>query len=331
MAKGRNRRKPIAKISSWVRRENILNLSSDESHRTTNWMMNSVVFAGESKTSYNNDMPDPTLDYYCSLWGLKNPTHLLETSTSQIIRVSYESKFAVLKLLTPLGVKEEGNSADALDFFDGQGSVRLLKFDQKALLLEYLRGDPLVKLVQRNEDGSAIEILCEILRDLHQPKVKKIPLKLIPLKLRFHSLLQFQEQATSVIDKNLLEDARTIANELLSQPLNSSVLHGDLHHENILHSPSRGWLAIDPKGLIGETTYDAANLFYNPNSIPAQVLDSHRIRTMAHKLSEAMNVDQKRLYEFSFCHGILSAIWNIDDGHDFRLALQVAEKIRMLL
>ena len=41
------------------------------------------------------------------------------------------------------------------------------------------------------------------------------------------------------------------------------LLHGDLHHENIMHGP-RGWLAIDPKGVLGDPGFDAANMFYNP-------------------------------------------------------------------
>jgi hypothetical protein len=42
------------------------------------------------------------------------------------------------------------------------------------------------------------------------------------------------------------------------------VLHGDMHHENILKFSSRGWLAIDPKGLVGERGFDYANIFCKP-------------------------------------------------------------------
>jgi streptomycin 6-kinase len=42
------------------------------------------------------------------------------------------------------------------------------------------------------------------------------------------------------------------AHALLAAPREITVLHGDIHHDNILHFGERGWLAIDPKGLIGE-------------------------------------------------------------------------------
>lgn len=56
-----------------------------------------------------------------------------------------------------------------------------------------------------------------------------------------------------------------MANLLLSSPHDEVVLHGDLHHGNILDFGTRGWLAIDPKGLVGERGFDYANIFTNPD------------------------------------------------------------------
>ncbi len=58
-------------------------------------------------------------------------------------------------------------------------------------------------------------------------------------------------------------------------------LHGDLHHENIMFS-SRGWLVIDPVGLVGEVGFGAANMFYDPADRDdlVSILDAlHRWRT----------------------------------------------------
>ena len=35
------------------------------------------------------------------------------------------------------------------------------------------------------------------------------------------------------------------------------LIHGDLHHRNILSADREPWLAVDPKGLIGDPAYDA--------------------------------------------------------------------------
>jgi streptomycin 6-kinase len=53
---------------------------------------------------------------------------------------------------------------------------------------------------------------------------------------------------------------------LLAEPREVGVLHGDLHHGNVLDFGVRGWLAIDPKGLLGERGFDFANIFTNPIS-----------------------------------------------------------------
>jgi streptomycin 6-kinase len=58
---------------------------------------------------------------------------------------------------------------------------------------------------------------------------------------------------------------QSVANVLLSSPQDEVVLHGDLHHGNILDFGTRGWLAIDPKGLLGERGFDYANIFTNPD------------------------------------------------------------------
>ena len=56
------------------------------------------------------------------------------------------------------------------------------------------------------------------------------------------------------------------ARALLSEPREVGVLHGDLHHDNVLDFGVRGWLAIDPKRLVGERGFDFANIFTNPDA-----------------------------------------------------------------
>ncbi len=61
----------------------------------------------------------------------------------------------------------------------------------------------------------------------------------------------------------LLTRCAAVARHLLATERETTTLHGDLHHDNVLSSP-HGWLAIDPKGTIGERTYEVANLLCNP-------------------------------------------------------------------
>jgi len=100
---------------------------------------------------------------------------------------------------------------------------------------------------------------------------------------------------------------------LLTNPREIVPLHGDIHHGNILDFGDRGWLAIDPKGLIGERGFDYANLFFNPN---------HPIATRPGRLETQLSVviaqagmERSRLLHWILAWAGLSAIWSINDGH----------------
>src|SRR5438128_12681264 len=62
----------------------------------------------------------------------------------------------------------------------------------------------------------------------------------------------------------LLEEAETLYAELSASMAEPVLLHGDLHHDNILSATRQPWLAIDPKGLIGEPAYEVGAWLRNP-------------------------------------------------------------------
>ncbi|MBP9670951.1 MAG: fructosamine kinase family protein, partial [Ottowia sp.] len=81
---------------------------------------------------------------------------------------------------------------------------------------------------------------ADVLARLHQPR--PAPAALQPLHERFGALFR---RVTTPHDAAYAL-AADIAHELLDAPHTPVALHGDLHHENVVHG-ARGWLAIDPK------------------------------------------------------------------------------------
>jgi streptomycin 6-kinase len=114
----------------------------------------------------------------------------------------------------------------------------------------------------------------------------------------------------------LLERAAAVARSLLSAPRDSAVLHGDLHHENVLDGGPRGWLAIDPKGVLGERSYEAANILCNPSSAGAFVLRLERFRWQAKYFADCLQVDPLRILAFALAHTGLAACWSVMDRTD---------------
>jgi streptomycin 6-kinase len=105
------------------------------------------------------------------------------------------------------------------------------------------------------------------------------------------------------------------------------VLHGDIHHGNILDFGARGWLAIDPKRLLGERAFEYANLFCNPDTDnptrPVATLPDRFTRRVA-IVTSAAGLERRRLLQWILAWAGLSAAWFLGDGvapkTDFKIA-----------
>jgi streptomycin 6-kinase len=105
-----------------------------------------------------------------------------------------------------------------------------------------------------------------------------------------------------------------VAERLLADQRDIRVLHGDIHHENIRQSP-RGWLAFDPKGLVGDRAYDCANIFCNP-PVSEVVHNESRFLNTAGILAEELKINYQRLLDFAFAYACLSASWSFHRGDE---------------
>jgi streptomycin 6-kinase len=104
------------------------------------------------------------------------------------------------------------------------------------------------------------------------------------------------------------------------------LIHGDFHQFNILSS-EHGWLAIDPKGVIGHPEYEVGPLMINPwdsflNGTNPRVQTERRLSI----LSERLGFPRQRLLDWALCHAVLSAWWDTQpDGTGGEYSLRCAE------
>lgn len=243
---------------------------------------------------------------------------IAETNTSLVYRVVHDNVSAVLKLLNERGETDERNGAAALAHFDGHGAARLTRHDECAVLMEDAGAEILKTLVEGGQDIRATEIIAGVLNDLHGQAAKETTKMFTPLHVWFRALFK-NENANAFYKK-----AAAAARELLEAPVECRVLHGDIHHENILHG-QRGWLAIDPKGLFGERTFDAANTLCNPLGMEQLVLNENRLLQNVDILARVARLDRQRLLKFTFAYSALSACWSEEDGQDGRAAHRIGE------
>jgi streptomycin 6-kinase len=266
---------------------------------------------------------DAKLNEYLAAWKLSNPQLLTRTVTSDIYTVTYNTETVVLKLLSPTGMEEQ-TGALALRYFDGQGAVRLLRHDEGAHLMEYAAGDELVTLVERGEDEEATRIIAQVLQQLHAVPQNAPRDGLFVLERWFRALFNQATADRHAGIESIYARGAALAKQLLADPREVRVLHGDIHHQNIRQS-SRGWLAFDPKGLVGERTYDCANTLCNP-VMSELVHNETRLLTNATILADALALDLSRVLEFTYAYACLSASWSLEsDGDDMaQWALKVA-------
>lgn len=263
-------------------------------------------------------------------WTIDTATLIADGLGGKVWRVMRaDGRTAVVKQASEAGCDDALRGGDFLRWRDGRGAVRLIDRRGDLSLLEHVAGGDLLSQLDALGDDAATRIAADVLRLLHTPSPSSWPQSLQPLPDYFASLFAKARQDRQAGRNSLFVTAAQRADALLADQQDVRPLHGDIHHENILRS-TRGWLAIDPKGLIGDPAYDFANLFYNPPERDDLRADPERARRMAAILAEASGREAGVFLDFGFCHACLSASWHVEDGNHAEAArsLGVAEALR---
>lgn len=258
----------------------------------------------------------PFADYLAS-WDLVPDGDVIVTPTSMLMPVRQQTIPAMLKIATHM---EEKQGNRLMMWWGGQGAARVLAHDDDGLLLERAVGKKaLADFAQTGRDDEASRILCDVIAKLHA--VRKAPTPdLVPLTRWFRDL-----EPAAAVNGGMLVRCAEVARELLAAPADIVALHGDIHHGNVLDFGDRGWLAIDPKGLIGERGFDYANIFCNPDHETATA--PGRLERQVHVVADAAGLNRTRLLKWIVAWAGLSAAWHISEGGESPdTALEVAAR-----
>ncbi|TPI20052.1 aminoglycoside phosphotransferase family protein [Mesorhizobium sp. B4-1-1] len=264
-------------------------------------------------------------------WKVSAPELIAETFSSRIWKVTREDGSpAIVKDLKPFDdVADELRGEHYLAWRRGEGAVRLLGRDGNRMLLEYAGDRLLSEHLAEHGDAAATAIAAEVMTRLFSPSEHAPPSDLQPLRERFASLFKAARADRDANRETLYVEAAAVAERLLAAPHAVRPLHGDLHHDNILFGP-RGWLAIDPKGVLGDPGFDAANMFYNPLDRDDLCLGPQRIAHMAEVFGKTLGQSPRAILDHAIAYGCLSAAWHREDKNavDEDRELAVAEAVR---
>ncbi len=246
-------------------------------------------------------------------WSLTKSTPVAETPRSWIFKVEQNGRnFGALKILKPEAAEEEGRGMRLLQYYSGDGAATVFDIHGDTTFMEWLGGPTLGEPARSGRDEEASQAFATVVANLHRPR-PDIPYGLMPLRQRFTALFDTDVRAWPHTARDLYARAAGIALKLFDKPMPEIPLHGDLHHDNIISS-DRGWLAIDPKGLIGDPHYEVANAFRNPAGATKLAADPKRINGLADIFAAKLGLNRKRILGYAAAHSGLAACWNLADG-----------------
>jgi streptomycin 6-kinase len=238
----------------------------------------------------------------------------------------------VLKLGVP-GEEHLAREAAALEAFAGRGAVRLLDRDLErgALLLEHAAPGAAITALVPDRDEEATAIVAGLAQRLHRAPTPDCPLPdLAVLGAAFDEHLR-DHRGDEPLPRRLVERAASLFAELCASAPERVVLHGDLHHGNVVSATREPWLAIDPHGLVGDPGYEAGPLLSNPDLDRDQrLLDA--VPERAGQLAAALGLPRERIVAWGFAEAMLSEVWTFQArGAVHTRALDVALRLQPFL
>lgn len=228
-------------------------------------------------------------------------------------------------------VEETRNEIAALRLWDGDGAVHLLSADPErgALLTERLHPGTMLTDLALADDDAATVVAASTLGRLWRPAPEGAGLRPLSNWCAAYDRLRDQlSRGEGGFPAELFRRADSMRHDLLASTTAQTVLHGDMHHFNVLRAGD-GWLVIDPKGLSGDRHFDVCQFLFNPFVVTGpgrDIIPLALIRRRIDVFCSELGLDRQRVREWAFVHAVLDACWNVEDGELWNKAVAWAER-----
>lgn len=269
-----------------------------------------VKLYGNEGAAWLRKLPD-LIQNKAQEWKLKSLHPLKDLTYNYVLAGLQDNNPIVLKIGYDIAALKR--EVAALQAFVGRGAVSVLAEDLEAgavLLEQVIPGYNLIDFFPKHETQATL-LAANFIKTLHHD--------LVSSNYPFPTV----ESWLTVLDKDweipraYLIKARELRNKLLASSSRPILLHGDLHHGNILVDEKNQGRMIDPKGVIGELAYEAGAFIRNPIERLSNNLQAKHIIDLRCKLLEReLNIPAKRLQEWCFVQAVLSVCWMLEDNLD---------------
>jgi streptomycin 6-kinase len=201
------------------------------------------------------------IDELLQRWSSEPDGPMMHGCVGVVLPVRYKVNTpAVIKVSYP----HHGNihEPNAFQTWNGRGAVRLHERDDEhyAMLLERAESGTLADVADFDH---AVTILGRLSHRLAVATPIALP-RLSDLVSGWESRIRLDAaELNDPLPRHVIDTATATLRELgPDQP--ATLVHGDLHDSNVLRGSREPWLAIDPKGYVGDPAYDAITVVRSP-------------------------------------------------------------------
>ncbi|KRF15424.1 aminoglycoside resistance protein [Nocardioides sp. Soil797] len=230
---------------------------------------------------------------------------------------------AVLKLHSDADAEESDHEHLVLQHWHGNGAVQLLRADphRRALLLERLHPENLNDLW----DLEACSIVAGLYRRIHLPALPALRPLTTYVDRWTTDLGRLPRGAP--IPRRLVEQAVALGRDFVDDAQSvGTIIHGDLHYENVLAADREPWLVIDPKPMSGDPHYELAPMLWNRFEELAGDVRAG-LRRRFHTLLDDAGLDEDRARDWVVVRMVHNAMWAVQDAMRAGVDLSVEERV----
>ena len=193
------------------------------------------------------------VEKYKEQWELSEITFQPSLSINSLIFYAFSKQYGevIFKIL----IYNDDNEIISLIQFQGENFCKLYEYsleDNVYLMERIIPADTLYESARRDE---RITIIGDIFKILHKPD---LPDSTFPTYSEWFEVGKEGTKNRKDCEelRQYLESAEGMLKDICKKYSRNVLLHGDLHHENILKNEHGSYTVIDPKGVAGDPVFD---------------------------------------------------------------------------
>ena len=242
------------------------------------------------------------LQFAIDQWGLSDLCPIYEREQAAVWSAESDRFGSVILKWNSTGQLE--SEYRMLSQLQGRGCCKVYGYDQGLLLEERLLSGTVLREERTLE--KRVEVLANVFREIHLPRQEGETY--LDWLNKAHAFCESQN--VSDVLTRLAGQARDICAELFEKYPERVLLHGDLHHDNLLLRSDGSYGVIDPKGVIGPEILDLPRFLLNE----ADFGDSSHMERAIRLVSQACGYPEEDLRKALFMEAVLATVWCVEDG-----------------